>query len=110
MAPLTLRPIIAFAALTLAAGCGRTGTEAQRGTATPAPGARVGLDPIPAVHLFENHAASLIVWRRAAVRDRILLHLDARADLDWLPDVTIARFAAADADELAALEQHPYAA
>ncbi len=102
--------MIAFAALTLAAGCGRSGGEGRRSAAAPSPGARVGIDPVPAVHLFENHAASLIVWRREAVRDRILVHLDGHADLDWLPDVTIARFAAADSDELSALEQHPYAA
>jgi tetratricopeptide (TPR) repeat protein len=107
---LTVRPIIACAALALVAGCGRSGTESKRGGATPSAGARVGIDPVPAVHLFENHGASLIVWKRASVRDRILVHLDGHADLDWLPDGTIARFAAADADELAAQEQHPYAA
>jgi tetratricopeptide (TPR) repeat protein len=107
---LTSRPLIACAALALVAGCGRSGTESKRGGATPSAGARVGIDPVPAVHLFESHGAALIVWKRASVRDRILVHLDGHADLDWLPDVTIARFAAADADELAAQEQHPYAA
>jgi tetratricopeptide (TPR) repeat protein len=106
---LTLRPFIAAAALTLAAGCGRSGGEAGRPAATLTHGARVGIDPVPAVHLFENHSASLIVWRRAGVRDRILVHLDGHADLDWLPDATIARLAAADPDELQALELHPYA-
>jgi tetratricopeptide (TPR) repeat protein len=107
---LALRPLIAFAALTLAAGCGRSGTDAKPGTTTPAPGGRVGIDPVGAVHLLENHSGALVVWKREAVRERILVHLDGHADLDWLPDVTIARFAASDADELSALEQHPYAA
>ena len=106
---MTLRPFIAAAALTLAAGCGRSGGEAGRPVARLTHGARVGIDPVPAVHLFENHSASLIVWRRAGVRDRILVHLDGHADLDWLPDATIARLAAADPDELQALELHPYA-
>jgi tetratricopeptide (TPR) repeat protein len=106
---LTFRPLIAFAALALAAGCGRSGSEAKRDAATSNSGKRVGLEPVRSVQLLENHAGALIVWRRAAVRDRVLVHLDGHADLDWLPDVTIARFAAADADELAAMEQHPYA-
>jgi tetratricopeptide (TPR) repeat protein len=106
---LTLRPFIAFAALMLAAGCGRSGSEAKRDAAMSGSGSRVGIDPVRTVQLLENHAGALIVWRRAAVRDRVLVHLDGHADLDWLPDVTIARFAAADADELSAMEQHPYA-
>ena len=47
---------------------------------------RVGRDPVPAVHLIENHSSALLLWRRAGVRNRILVHLDGHADLDWLPD------------------------
>jgi len=106
---LTLRPLLAVAAIALAVGCGGPGADANRPAATQAEGARVGIDPVPAVHLLENHSAALIVWRRAGVRDRILVHLDGHADLDWLPDVTIARLAAADPEELQALELNPYA-
>lgn len=106
---MTLRPFITIAALMLAAGCGRSGAEARRFAASPAPSARVGVDPVPDVRLFENNSGALIVWRRAGVRDRILVHLDGHADLDWLPDVTIARLAAASPEELRALERHPYA-
>jgi len=93
----TLRSCLAVAALTLIAGCSRSVV-----------GARVGIDPVPAVHLFENHSSSLIAWRRAGVRDRILVHLDGHADLDWLPDSTVRRLAAASPDDLAALELHAY--
>lgn len=106
---MTLRPLIAAATLLLAAGCNRSGAESQPSVAQPARGARVGIDPVPAVHLFENHSEALIVWRRAGVRDRILVHLDGHAALDWLPDRTIARLAAADFEELPSLELHPYA-
>jgi len=87
----TLRSCFAVAALTLAAACPRS-----------------RVDPVPAVHLFENHSGSLIAWRTAGVRDRILVHLDGHADLDWLPDATIRRLASASPDEFAALELHPY--
>jgi tetratricopeptide (TPR) repeat protein len=39
----------------------------------------------------------------------VLVHLDGHPDLDWLPDETVARIAAAPPDELAELELHPYA-
>jgi len=106
---LTSRPIISIAALVLVAGCSRSGADANRSGAKFVPGARVGIDAVPDVRLFENHSDSLIAWRVAGVRDRILVHVDGHADLDWLPDVTIARLAAASPEELAALELHPYA-
>jgi len=68
----------------------------------------VGVDSIRAVRLFENHSTALIEWRRAGVRDRVLVHLDGHADLDWLPDLTVARIAAARPDELPGMELHPY--
>jgi tetratricopeptide (TPR) repeat protein len=106
---LTIRPLLAVAALAVAAGCSRSGSELRRTDTGSGTDARVGVDPVPAVHLFENHSDALIAWRRAGVRDRILVHLDGHADLDWLPDATIARLAAADADDLHALQRHPYA-
>ena len=104
---MTARPA-ALLALVVAASCG--GPGGARPAPAPVPsGARVGVDPVPAISLLENHSGSLIVWRRAQARDRILVHLDGHADLDWLPDATIARLAAAEPDELAGLELHPYA-
>ncbi len=70
--------------------------------------ARVGLDPVPRIHLYENHSSALIAWRRAGVAGRVVLHLDGHADFDWLPDETVARVAAARPEELSALELHPY--
>jgi len=63
----------------------------------------------PVVHRVENHSSALIVWRSAKVRDRVLVHLDGQADIDWLPDLTVARIAATDPLELPELELHPYA-
>lgn len=71
--------------------------------------ALVGEEPVPAVHVYENHSSALIAWRRAGVRGRILVHLDGHVDFDWLPDETVARIAAASPDELRGLEHHPYA-
>jgi tetratricopeptide (TPR) repeat protein len=64
---------------------------------------------VPVVHRVENHSSALIAWRTARVRDRVLVHLDGQADMDWLPDLTVARIAATDPLELAELEVHPYA-
>ncbi len=69
---------------------------------------QVGVESIRAVRLFENHSTALIEWHRAGVRDRVLVHLDGHSDLDWLPDITVARIAAARPDELPGLELHPY--
>lgn len=102
-----LRSLVAVSTLVLAAGCGASGGRQEK-SAPASTGARVGIDPVPAVHLFENHSSSLIAWRRAGVRDRILVHVDGHSDLDWLPDAAIARLAAADPDELGGLELHPY--
>lgn len=66
-------------------------------------------DAPPDVHLFENHAHALTVWRTAGVKDRIVVHVDGHSDLDWLPDAAIERFASTPADGLARLEAHPYA-
>jgi len=57
--------------------------------------ALVGLDPIQLVHLMENHDQSYHLWREAALRDRILVHIDAHHDMWWIDDnrsLTIANF------------------
>jgi tetratricopeptide (TPR) repeat protein len=57
--------------------------------------ARVGVDPIRFVHLMENHDQSYHLWRDAALKDRILVHIDAHHDMWWFDDnrsLTIANF------------------
>ena len=71
--------------------------------------ARIGARPVPEVHLNETGSSALIAWRGAEVRSRVLVHLDGQLDVAWLPDLTVARIAAADRDELSDLERHPYA-
>ncbi len=100
---MTCGTLIALASI---AGC----ADAARPAVDPSrPAALIGAEPVPRVHLFENNSSSLIAWRRAGERNRILVHLDGHSDLDWLPDETVARIAAATPEELADLEQHPYA-
>lgn len=41
---------------------------------------RVGVDPIDQVCIFENHDEACDRWRRAGVRDRLLIHIDAHHD------------------------------
>ena len=95
--------LLALLALPWLVGCNPS--EAQL-----APGAgQVGVEPIPRVHLFENHSSALMAWRDADVRDRVVVHLDGHADFDWLPDETIARLAAAEPGRLGEYEVHPYA-
>lgn len=103
-ASLTTRPLVTVALLAFLPSCGA-------GSATPRRvprGSQVGVDPVPEVRLIENHSDALIAWRRAGVRDRILVHIDGHSDLDWLPDATIATLAAAEPAELEKLEVGPY--
>jgi tetratricopeptide (TPR) repeat protein len=100
--PLTV--LLAGAAVWTAACGGGASTDRLSDSA----GALIGREPVPAVHLLENHSSSLVVWRRAQVRERIVVHIDGHSDFDWLPDGTVARIAAASPDELAGLELHPY--
>ncbi len=65
------------------------------------------LEPAVEVHLHEKHSSALIAWRQQGVKNRILVHVDADLDLDWLPDETVARIAAAHPAELADLELDP---
>jgi tetratricopeptide (TPR) repeat protein len=65
------------------------------GSGTHFGSARVGVDPIQQLHLMENHDQSYHLWRDAAFRDRILVHIDAHHDMWWLEDsrfLTIANF------------------
>lgn len=87
------------------AGCGERNVTVDG----PPVAALVGVEPVPAVHLFENHSTALVAWRGANARDRIAVHLDGHSDFDWLPDATVARIAAAAPREMANLELHPYA-
>jgi tetratricopeptide (TPR) repeat protein len=62
----------------------------------------------PVIHLHETHSSALIAWRQDRVENRVLVHIDAELDFDWLPDETIARIAAADTTELAHFEAQPF--
>ena len=106
MAP---RPTALALLLASAVACGAEGDRPVSRSGRRGDGARVGQDPVPAVHLFENHSSSLLSWRLAELRDRVVVHIDGHSDLDWLPDDTIARIAAAGPDELAAMDLPPYA-
>lgn len=98
--------IALFLSALVVAGCAGN-PSSQRSPERAA--ARVGVDPVPLVHLLENHSSALIAWRRAGARDRVLVHFDGHADLDWIPDDTVARIAAIQPEELETLELHPYA-
>jgi len=91
--------------IALSAGC--AGTPAPAGASDAI--ARVGVDPVPRVRMVENHSSALIAWKQDGVRNRVLVHLDGHSDLDWLPDATVGRIAAADDADLKFLEHHPYA-
>lgn len=106
----TILLVAAGAALTLALpGCAPAGEPPSGAVSAPVTAARVGVDPVPAVRKFENHSSALIAWRQAGVSNRVLVHLDGHSDLDWLPDETVGRIAAADPANLRFLEHHPYA-
>jgi len=58
-------------------------------------GPRVGVDPVDRLSLMENHDHAYHIWREAAVRQRVLVHIDAHHDMRWIKDnisVTIANF------------------
>jgi len=106
------RPTSSFAAFTLACALAQALLTVACNDPMPAtieresaPGApRQG----PFIHLHETHSSALIAWRQDRVDNRVLLHLDADLNFDWLPDETIARIAAADASELARFEAQPF--
>src|SRR5260221_2579672 len=39
---------------------------------------------MPPLHVFENHDEAYHVWRRAGLTGKILVHLDAHHDMQWL--------------------------
>src|SRR5262245_34045737 len=97
--------LLAAGALAVAVGgCARERGDSARGDAP----VEVGRQPAASVHLHEKSSSALISWRQIGAEERILVHLDAHPDLDWLPDETIARIAAAQPPELADLELDPY--
>ncbi len=49
-------------------------------------GGCVGQDPIGQVLVMEDHERAYYAWRDARFRDRILVHLDAHLDFDWIAD------------------------
>jgi len=58
-------------------------------------GLRVGVDPVDRLSLMENHDHAYHIWREAAVRQRVLVHIDAHHDMWWIKDnaaLTIANF------------------
>ena len=59
------------------------------------PAVRIGREPVPAVHVMEDNDEAYEVWRRAGVRGRTILHIDAHPDFDGGRDdafVNIANF------------------
>lgn len=97
-----MRRFVLALAVLAASGCGR------REAAPAIAGARVGVDAVPSVSVFENHSGSLLAWRRAGVQARVLVHVDGHSDFDWFPDATIARLRAADAEAMGRAELPPY--
>jgi tetratricopeptide (TPR) repeat protein len=49
-------------------------------------GSLVGVDPIESIQLMENHHEAYSAWRRAGFKHRVLVHLDAHLDFDWIDD------------------------
>ncbi len=54
------------------------------------PSQRVGSDPIRHVTLMEDHDEALRIWQKGNVSNRILVHLDAHIDFDWIPEKSAA--------------------
>jgi Flp pilus assembly protein TadD len=55
----------------------------------------VGAEPVPNVHLFENHDRAYEIWRESGLKESLLIHIDAHHDMWWIdPDGhrTIANF------------------
>jgi len=49
-------------------------------------GVRVGVDPVDRLSLMENHDHAYHIWCEAAVRQRVLVHIDAHHDMWWIKD------------------------
>jgi hypothetical protein len=50
------------------------------------PGRYPGSASAVSIQLMENHDEAYRVWRRAGVRDRVLVHIDAHDDVVWAAD------------------------
>ena len=69
---------------------------------------RVGVDPLPPVVAMENHYGSFWAWKKASVRNRIVVHVDTHIDLNWMPEKDVrAVLQAADSSELRAVSIRP---
>ena len=44
----------------------------------------VGVDPIAMVVMMEDHDGAYYAWKQAAIRERILVHIDAHIDWNWI--------------------------
>lgn len=47
---------------------------------------RAGSEPIPNIHVMEDHDGAYDAWTAAGVRDRILVHFDGHLDFYWIAD------------------------
>ncbi len=73
-----------------------------------ASGQIVGQNPLP-VTLAENNSSAYISWKRAGIRDRILVHIDSHIDLEWIPDPLLEKIIQASTPAvLQAVERDPY--
>lgn len=82
--------------------CARCGSEPAPAAPESAPAGG------PPIHVQEKHSSALVAWRQAEVSERIVVHLDADADVDWLPDETVARIAATLPAEMGSFEEDPH--
>ena len=58
--------------------------EPRRVELDPPPAALVGAEPISHVVMMEDHDRAYYAWKDAGFKDRILVHLDAHLDFDWI--------------------------
>src|SRR2546425_1058558 len=49
-------------------------------------GALVGVDPIHTVVMMEDHDGAYYAWKQLGISGRILLHIDAHIDWNWIAD------------------------
>ncbi len=47
---------------------------------------RAGHEPIPNIHVTEDHDGAYDVWKAAGVQGRILVHFDGHLDFNWIAD------------------------
>lgn len=56
------------------------------GDERPKQSSLVGVEPIEQIMMMENHDQAYYAWRNAGLRDRIVVHVDAHIDVDWIPE------------------------